>query len=300
MARFSFRKRTTEEDVVPEVVPEEEGAELRAPDEGGGGTGGSRRILIIAAIGAVLIGGWYLANQLFLTPPPPPPPAVRPAVPAPPAKAPAPAAPKVDMKAAPLKTEEAGKSRTVLPELQREAKPAKAPLAEKKAPAPKVEAKAPTKPATAPPTSFSLQVGAMVMEENAETLKRKLDESGFSSVIRKGTAFVTKQVVTAGEPTGKREAEDLSRRLNVDGFPSQLLAVGGKYTPQIGAFFNLDEAIDLARELQKKNYHPKITSKPANTVVFQVRHGKFDSRTAAVRRGEELKAKGFNFLVVRE
>ncbi|MBI2456328.1 MAG: SPOR domain-containing protein [candidate division NC10 bacterium] len=138
------------------------------------------------------------------------------------------------------------------------------------------------------------------MEENAESLKRKLDEGGFSSVIRKGTAFVAKQVVTVGEPTGKREAEDLSRRLNVDGFPSQLLAVGNKYTPQIGAFFNLDEAIDLARELQKKNYHPKITSKPANTVVFQVRHGKFDSRTAALRRGEELKAKGFNFLVVRE
>ncbi|MBI4736271.1 MAG: SPOR domain-containing protein [candidate division NC10 bacterium] len=140
----------------------------------------------------------------------------------------------------------------------------------------------------------------MVMEENAESLKRKLDESGFSSMIRKGTAFVAKQVVTVGEPTGKREAEDLSRRLNVDGFPSQLLAVGNKYTPQIGAFFNLDEAIDLARELQKKNYHPKITSKPANTVVFQVRHGKFDSRTAAVRRGAELKGKGFNFLVVRE
>jgi cell division septation protein DedD len=111
---------------------------------------------------------------------------------------------------------------------------------------------------------------------------------------------VTKQVVTVGEPTGKREAEDLSRRLNVDGFPSQLLAVGGKYTPQIGAFFNLDEAIDLARELQKKNYPPKITSKPTTTVVYQVRHGKFDTRAAAVKRGEELKSKGFNFLVVRE
>jgi hypothetical protein len=140
----------------------------------------------------------------------------------------------------------------------------------------------------------------MVMEENAEALKRKLEASGFPAIIRKGTAFVTKQIVTVGEPTGKPEAEALSRRLNVDGFPSDLLAVAGKYTPQIGAFFNLDEAIDLARELQKKNYTPKITSKPANTVVYQVRHGKFDSRAAAVRRGEELKGKGFNFLVVRE
>jgi cell division septation protein DedD len=85
----------------------------------------------------------------------------------------------------------------------------------------------------------------------------------------------------------------------VDGFPSQPVAVEGKYTPQIGAFFNLDEAIDLARELQKKNYPPKITSKPATTVVYQVRHGQFESRAAALKRGEDLKAKGFAALVVR-
>ncbi|MBI2113617.1 MAG: SPOR domain-containing protein [candidate division NC10 bacterium] len=300
MARFSFRKRPTEEEELPEGegTGEEEGAEVSVPDEGGERAGGgSRRLLIIAGVGVILIGRWYLANQLFLAPPPPPPAPARPAVPAPAAKAPAPAAPtKEAAPAAPAKAPSK-------PE-QKPAAPAKAGAAPPAAPAKPESAKAPTKPApapaVAPPTNFSLQVGAMVMEENAESLKRKLDEGGFSSVIRKGTAFVAKQVVTVGEPTGKREAEDLSRRLNVDGFPSQLLAVGNKYTPQIGAFFNLDEAIDLARELQKKNYHPKITSKPANTVVFQVRHGKFDSRTAALRRGEELKAKGFNFLVVRE
>ncbi|MFI5340341.1 MAG: SPOR domain-containing protein [Candidatus Methylomirabilales bacterium] len=165
----------------------------------------------------------------------------------------------------------------------------------------KAEAKPTEKPAPkATPANYSLQIGSMVMEQNAEALKRKLDAGGYPAVTRKGTAYVTKQIVTVGEPTGKREAEDLSRRLNVDGFPSQLLAVGDKYTPQIGAFFNLDEAIDLARELQKKNYPPKVTSKPATTVVFQVRHGKFHSRAAAVRRGEELKGKGFSFLVVRE
>ena len=140
----------------------------------------------------------------------------------------------------------------------------------------------------------------MVMEENAEALKRKLDGSGFPATIRKGTAFVSKQVVTVGDPSNRNEAEELARRLNVDGFPSELVNLGGKYTPQVGAFFNLDEAIDLARELQKKNYHPKITSKPASTVVYQVRHGKFDSRNDALKRGEELKSKGFYFLVVRE
>ncbi len=138
----------------------------------------------------------------------------------------------------------------------------------------------------------------MAQEANAQNLKRKLDEMGFEAVVRKGSGFANSHVVTVGEPTGKREAEDAARRLNVDGFPSQLVAVEGKYVPQVGAFVNLDEAIDLARELQKKNFRPKITSKPATTVLYQVRHGQFDTKAAAVKRGEELKAKGLNAWVV--
>lgn len=296
MARFSFRKRITEQ----EGLPEEEGTEVSAPEEGGGQSGGVRRILIIAGIGVILIGGWYLAQSLFFAPSPPPPSPARPVTSAPPAKAPAPAAPTKEAApapAAPTKPPAKEVAKPVPP-----APPAKAAApAKEAAPPAKAEAKPAEKPAPkAALVSYSLQMGAMVMVENAEALKRKLDARGFPAIIRKGTAYVTKQIVTVGDPSGKREAEDLSRRLNVDGFPSQLLAVGGKYTPQIGAFFNLDEAIDLARELQKKNYPPKITSKPTTTVVYQVRHGKFDTRATAVKRGEDLKSKGFNFLVVRE
>jgi len=143
-----------------------------------------------------------------------------------------------------------------------------------------------------------VQVGAMAQEGNAATLKQKLDAMGFQAVVRKGSGFANSHVVTVGEPTGKREAEELARRLNVDGFPSQLVTVEGKYAPQVGSFVNLDEAIDVARELQKKNFRPKITSKPATTVLYQVRHGQFDTRAAAMKRGEELKAKGFNAWVV--
>lgn len=338
MAGFSFRKRASEEDEVPpegdlDVTPPEELPEVpEGSDEGGGR---SRRIFIIVGLGIILLGGFYIANQLFLTPPPPPPTPVRQAVPAPAAKAPAPAsapapaapakeavpAPSAQAKAptAPATPQAKAPSAPATPPAKVETKPAKpvppaappaggpvkteaskvAEAGKGPAPAP-APAKATAKAAPVATAGYSLQVAAMVVEENAQGLKQKLDQGGFQSVIRKATAFVTKHVVTVGDPTGKSEAEGLARRLAVDGFQSQLLAIGDKYTPQIGAFFNLDEAIDLARELQKRNYPPKITSKPANTVVFQVRHGKFDSRAAAVKRGGELKAKGFNFLVVRD
>ncbi len=320
MARFSYHKQNTEE----EGLPEEEETEVSDQEGRGGQAGGVRPILIIAGVVAVLVGAWYLAQPLFFMPSSPPAGPTRPIPPVPPAKAPGPVAPtneSAPTPAAPTKTPTAEEPRPASPvpptKMATPISPAKesvsgkvavAPSApekglaqEKTAPPAKTEVKATEKhtPKVAP-TSFSLQMGAMVLEENAEALKRKLDVGGFPAVIRKGTVYVTKQIVTVGEPTEKREAEELSRRLNVDGFPSQLLTVGGRYTPQIGAFFNLDEAIDLARELQKKNYRPKIVSKPATAVVYQVRYGKFDSRAAAVRRGEELKGKGFSFLVVRE
>ena len=320
MAKFSFgRRKQEEEEIAPEPVegevdlsPQEE-----APEDGGGR---GRRPLILAGIGIVLIGVLYLANSLFLSPAPPVPATVRQTVPAPAASVPGPKPPAPSKEAvvapAPPASPSKPEAKVAPPAPAPPVKAASGPLpAAKPVPsakaaseqtqsakmptsAPKAEEKAPRKIAPAPAGGFSVQVGAMAMEQNAEDLKQKLDGMGFPAVIRKGAGFVNRQVVTVGEPSGKREAEEMVRRLNVDGFPSQLITVEGKYTPQVGAFVTLDEAIDLARELQKKNYRPKITSKPATTSLFQVRHGQYDTRAAAMKRGEELRAKGFNAWVV--
>jgi cell division septation protein DedD len=304
MAKFSFGRRKQEEEEIPpepvegevDLSPQEE-----APDDGGGR---GRRPLILAGIGIVLIGVLYLANTLFLSPAPPVPATVRQTAPAPAAPVPVPKPPVPSKEAAVAPAVPAAPSK---PEAK-PASPAPAPpvkaaseqtqIAKMPTPAPKAEAKAPGKTAPAPAGGFSVQVGAMAMEQNAENLKQKLDAMGFPAVVRKGAGFVNRHVVTVGDPTGKRDAEEMARRLNVDSFPSQLITFEGKYAPQVGSFVNLDEAIDLARELQKKNYRPKITSKPATTSLFQVRHGQFDTRAAAMKRGEELKAKGFNAWVV--
>jgi cell division septation protein DedD len=165
-------------------------------------------------------------------------------------------------------------------------------------PSAKAEGKMSTKSPAPSVKGYSVQVGAMAQQANAENLKKKLDAMGFQAVVRKGSGFVSSHVVTVGDPTGKNEAEALIRRLGVDGFPCTLASVEGKYAPQVGSFVNLDEAIDMARELQKKNYRPKITSRPATTALYQVRHGQFETREAAMKRGEELKVKGFSAWVV--
>ena len=320
MAKFSFgRRKQEEEEIPPEPVEGEvdHSPQEESPDDGGGR---GRRPLILAGIGIVLIGVLYLANMLFLSPAPPVPAPVRQTAPTPAGPAPVPKPPTPSKEAAvapavpaaPSKPEAKPASPAPAPPVKAASGPPSGakPVPSAKAaseqtqtakmptPAPKAEAKAPGKTAPAPAGGFSVQVGAMAMEQNAENLKQKLDAMGFPAVVRKGAGFVNRHVVTVGDPTGKREAEEMARRLNVDSFPSQLITFEGKYAPQVGSFVNLDEAIDLARELQKKNYRPKITSKPATASLFQVRHGQFDTRAAAMKRGEELKAKGFNAWVV--
>lgn len=310
MARFSFGKRTTDDEGIP-PEPVEGEAEVQGPSEPAESGGKPRRLLVIVGIVAILIGGLYLANILFFSTPPAPTPS-RSAVPAPPSAPPASPAPTKEAAPAPAspgKTEvKAPTPAKVAVEATPSAKapaPAKTP-AERTPPAKpavstgKADTKTASKELQKTSKGFSVQVGAMAQAENAEALKRKLDALGYQAVVRKGSGFAPKHVVTVGDPVARRDAEELARRLNVDGFPSQLATMEGRYTPQIGSFVNLDEAIDLARELQKKNYRPKITSSntPATTVLFQVRHGQFDTRAAAVTRGEELKAKGFGAWVV--
>jgi cell division septation protein DedD len=313
MARFSFGKRTTDDEGIP-PEPVEGEAENQVPSEPAESGGRPRRLLIIAGIGVILIGGLYLANILFFSAPAPTP--ARQAVPAPPTAAPAPPAPTKEAAPAvvgPSKAEVKADAKAPTPAkgATEATLSAKAPTPEKipakqtppvksGVPTSKLEAQTPSKVSPTASKGFSVQAGAMAQAENAENLKRKLDAMGYQAVVRKGSGFAPKHVVTVGDPVTKREAEEMARRLNVDGFPSQLVTAEGKFTPQIGSFVNLDEAIDLARELQKKNYRPKITSSnaPATTLLFQVRHGQFDTRAAAVKRGEELKAKGFNAWVV--
>jgi cell division septation protein DedD len=321
MATFGFGKKPPEDDGIP-PEPVEGETEALPPEEIGDKPNRLRRPLILAGIGIVAAGGLYLASSLFFSAPPPPvPPPPRPpapaAVPAAPTKEAAPAPATSDAKAAPVKgltpapstapppsapakAAAPGKAAAPAPPAKTDAAkaPEPAPPTKPAAPAPRMEAKAAPKPANATGKGYSVQVGAMAVEENALKLKKKLDELGFEAAVRKGAGFASRHVVTVGDPTTRREAEETARRLNVDGYPSQLAPHEGKFTPQVGSFVSLDEAIDLSRDLQKKNYRPKITSSTSTGTLFQVRHGQFDTRAAAAKRGEELKAKGFNVWVV--
>ncbi len=177
-------------------------------------------------------------------------------------------------------------------------KVAKAPAAPPAAaPLPSAPSRAPR--AEGPPGAYGLQMGAMVNEANAQKLKQRLEQLGYSPSIRKGVANVRRHVVIVGDFADRAGAEDLMKRLAGQGVRGRVMSQGGRFALEAGTFANEDDAIDLARELQKLTYLPRIQDVQQNTTIYQVRVGSYASREEARAKGAELQGKGFRYFVVK-
>jgi len=170
-----------------------------------------------------------------------------------------------------------------------------------KAPARPPGALAPAARPEAPPRpgSFSLQVGAMINEANAQQLKQRLEQLGYSPVIQKGLANVRRHVVTIGDTPERAAAEDLAKLLANQGIRARVTSEGGRFTVEVGSFASEDDAIDLARELQKRNYPPMIRDLQQKATLYLIRLGNYASRDEARAKGAELESKGFRYFVVK-
>lgn len=178
-------------------------------------------------------------------------------------------------------------------------KPAETPAqAEKPASKPLTEA---TEPDVKREKQYTLQVATLVVERNAITLKKRLEELGYAPIVHTTTAPITHHRVFGGEFNSREEAEQTAGRLNADGFSTNLVELeDGTFGPEVGSYFSLNEAIDLAHSLQKKNYTPKIASKAVPTPVYAVRIGDYDDQAEVQKAVEALKEEGFTPLIVRQ
>ena len=289
-----------------------------------------KRLLIISVLGIVLIGGayWYVnrapeappqpparpsrvARPQPLTPPPPiKPPDVKPEASKPPAVEP------------PAAEEQQGEGRSEVPETQAkvptEAQPKVSPEApvtgpqgpsevakpsetppefEKPAPEPIVKT---TVPEVEPKRPYSVQIASLVVKRNADALQKRLEKLGYRATVRKRTAPISRHRVYAGEFRDREEADQVARRLSADGFSPRLVeGEQGKFAVEVGWSFNQNDAIDLARQLQQKNYTSQIVTKRAPTPVYVVHVGAYEKKSEAVREVKALKQKGFSPFVVR-
>jgi cell division protein FtsN len=166
----------------------------------------------------------------------------------------------------------------------------------------------PPKPATTgspPPVKaeqrYAITVATLVFERNALSLKERLEKLGYSPTIHMITTPLTRHRVSVGELASREEGEQAARSLKADGFSSTLVtADGGKVRLEVGSYFHLNEAIDVAHRLQKKGYTTKIDSQTVPTSMHQVRVGTYQNREEALKALDNLKRQGFTPLVVSQ
>ena len=147
---------------------------------------------------------------------------------------------------------------------------------------------------------FSVQVGAMAHEANAHALRLRLEQLGYPSTIRKGRASISRHVVFVSAPGDGNDAQVLTEKLRAEGFSAFASESGGRYRVETGRLVLLDDAIDLARDLQRKGFTPTIAAETVNTTLYLVRVGEFSSRAKARHTSRELQKKGFPVLIAKE
>jgi cell division septation protein DedD len=89
-------------------------------------------------------------------------------------------------------------------------------------------------------------------------------------------------------------------KLRAEGFSPFASESGGRYRVEAGRLVLLDDAIDLARDLQRKGFTPTIAAETVNTTLYLVRVGEFSSRAKARQTSRELQKKGFPVLIAKE
>jgi cell division protein FtsN len=142
-------------------------------------------------------------------------------------------------------------------------------------------------------------MGAMLNEANAEKLKQRLEQLGYPVTVRKGVANVRRHMVTVGDFPERAGAEDLAKRLTAQGMRGRAIQAGGRYVVEAGSFASEDDAIDLARALQKLNHQARIQDVQQNSTLYLVRVGSYGSRDEARAKGSELEGKGFRYFIVK-
>ena len=274
-------------------------------EQGKKGTGKSlpprtKRLLVIL-VAVFIVGIGILAAQRFLLQQQPlPSPPARPVTAAPPAPPPAsskppevvqplPAIPPVSVPAPPVTT---GRREEI-------AKPVEHPKPEAKGEeGGKIESGS-TKEAYRR-AKYSIQVESYSQENNALSLKKRLEQEGFSPRIVQSKMALTRHNVYLGDFSSPEQAAEMGSRLQAEGIRGTLESLeDGRQSYWIGSFYTLAEAVDRALEIQRKNYPVRVSSTPVRA-LYHVRIGHFDDRLRAAKMVARLRGQGHSPIVVKE
>jgi len=267
--------------------------ELSAPS---GLTPRAKRLLVLLVIVAILGAGAFAAQKYLFPEAKLPPTPARPLAQLPPIAQPPVKAPELVPPARIVPPVKSPPSTLVPPPAGKEAK-----LGEPLKPKPEPTRPGPGARPAPPEQRYSIQVVSCVEEKNARSLVRSLQAEGLSARIVRGRATLTRHRVYVGHFSSPEEAREMGDRLHAEGIPATLEPMEkGKYGYLISSSFVLNDAIDRAHELLKKDYVPSIRSAQIQASVYRVLVGRFAHRTETNEPIRRLKEMGYSPIPVKE
>jgi capsular exopolysaccharide synthesis family protein len=217
-------------------------------------------------------------------------PSGRAAEPPPPPKAPPPSAPSWTATAPPITEEEMARTTTAAEEASTP------PRAVAPSP-PGPERPRPPAITRVVPERFALELGPFSTVVEAQQVERRLNQSGYRTVLlREETGGVFAVVIEGGGSA--RDPGALVTALREQGVGEFVPAEDELRGVRAAMLLPLRGAVELAERLRERGYQVRVRAQPGRAVSFVIRHGDFATRREAEARRRQLDVLGMSPSVV--
>jgi cell division protein FtsN len=141
---------------------------------------------------------------------------------------------------------------------------------------------------------WAIQVGAFLIEDNANKFAKSLQDKGFKSELKNKLTTGQQYVVLGGVFPTEEQAVGLMKSLAEKGYSPNLKKMEtGDYGVSLGQFHSKSSAENLKSDLEKKGFTASIPRMPVKQTTYTVQVAGYDSVQKAKKDKVKLAGLGF-------
>jgi hypothetical protein len=171
---------------------------------------------------------------------------------------------------------------------------------EKSAEKPEEKAPPPSKTTSPPAGTYTLQVGAYVVDENLTEAKDKVTALGLVPYVVEMKRALGMYCVIVKSRATEKEAHDTTGSLASKGFvPEVLTGAGGLFDVAAGIYYYRDDAEKAGKKAEALGYHPSIEHRTVEATLRGLRIGVYETVDEAQGDLTLLKKGGFSPVILK-
>ena len=159
---------------------------------------------------------------------------------------------------------------------------------------------APFVPLAARSERFTIELGVLFTDADAERVERQLNEAGYQTVrFRQDPHGASAYTVVVEHARDRHEAETILSALREAGLVGTVKHGVGGFSVHAGTALARRSAELVARRLRANGYPVRVVAEPGTAATFVLRHGTFSTRQEAEQTGRALERLGLPNQVVQ-